>query len=466
MKAMAPNPDDRYLSADEMLADLEEFRKNPNINFDYSASEFVPEDGLDDDRTQVRPVHTGSRPSGERRRPEEYAHSYEEDYPDSVSRRGRGRHSEDEYASSRRDQRYYDEDDDYSRRGPVWPIVLAAVAVLLFVGLVVYFLVNTVFSSLWAPAETTLVPELVGKVYEEIKDDTDLLGRFTLVEGDTVANEAEAGTIIEQDPKEGSEVGEAVTEITVTISGGPDTVTMPPLDNMDYQEACRLLRERGLKPVVPPEYQNHETVEEGRIISYTPEEGLELPPATEVYMVVSRGPAVKELEMPELVNMTKDRALTEIENKNLNWKDGYIKEEYDDTVEAGKVISQYPTEKTKVTEGTVVNLVISKGPDPSAQTPDPPATDPGTNTGTDPGTTTPEPKPVTKTTHISLNGYEGEVDVRVLMDGAQIFAQSVDASMNTGVDVPVQGTTGMGVKELAIYINGVASGTAKVNFDE
>ena len=26
MKAMAPNPDDRYLSADDMLADLEEFR--------------------------------------------------------------------------------------------------------------------------------------------------------------------------------------------------------------------------------------------------------------------------------------------------------------------------------------------------------------------------------------------------------------------------------------------------------
>ena len=32
MKAMAPNPDNRYPSADAMLADLEEFRKNPSIN--------------------------------------------------------------------------------------------------------------------------------------------------------------------------------------------------------------------------------------------------------------------------------------------------------------------------------------------------------------------------------------------------------------------------------------------------
>ena len=34
-----------------MLADLEEFRKNPSINFDYSAAEFDPEEELDDDRT-------------------------------------------------------------------------------------------------------------------------------------------------------------------------------------------------------------------------------------------------------------------------------------------------------------------------------------------------------------------------------------------------------------------------------
>ena len=36
MKAMAANMDQRYANADAMLADLEEFRKNPNINFDYT----------------------------------------------------------------------------------------------------------------------------------------------------------------------------------------------------------------------------------------------------------------------------------------------------------------------------------------------------------------------------------------------------------------------------------------------
>ena len=92
MKAMAPNPDDRYLSANEMLADLEEFRKNPNINFDYNSAEFAPEEVPEEEYTQIRTVHTPGRSAPERR--------YEdgEDYP---SQRRRDR------------RRYEDEEEDY-----------------------------------------------------------------------------------------------------------------------------------------------------------------------------------------------------------------------------------------------------------------------------------------------------------------------------------------------------------------
>ena len=57
MKAMAPAPDDRYTSADEMLADLEEFRKNPNINFDFGPTDFLPQEEVEEaERTQIRAV--------------------------------------------------------------------------------------------------------------------------------------------------------------------------------------------------------------------------------------------------------------------------------------------------------------------------------------------------------------------------------------------------------------------------
>ena len=83
MKAMAPNPDNRYPSADAMLADLEEFRKNPSINFDYDVSEFVPEEPEESAMTQIRTPHTPVRsrvpePEPRRRRYEEPEEEEEE----------------------------------------------------------------------------------------------------------------------------------------------------------------------------------------------------------------------------------------------------------------------------------------------------------------------------------------------------------------------------------------------------
>ena len=54
MKAMAQKVQNRYSSADEMLADLEEFRKNPDINIEYDPNDVVPPE-LVDEPTQMLP---------------------------------------------------------------------------------------------------------------------------------------------------------------------------------------------------------------------------------------------------------------------------------------------------------------------------------------------------------------------------------------------------------------------------
>lgn len=423
MKAMAPNPDNRYFSADEMLADLEEFRKNPNINFDYNQADLGLEEEADSDRTQVRHVQSGSGRRGGQRE------------------QGSARR-----AVQRREYDYPEEDDDDEeeppRRGPVWPVVLAVAAVLLFVGLVFFFLWNTIFSSWLTPAPTYPVPNLVGQLYDEVKDDTQLLGRFTLVEGGTVVDDADPGTIIEQNPAADSQVGESVTEITVTISGGPEIIEMPDLYDMDYTTAYRVLREAGLKPLTPI-YENDDTIESNHIISFTPLKGSPLSPGTEVQMVVSKGPKVETLDMPKLVEMSQETALSTIRLNNL--KEGRVDERvYHDTIPEGYVVSQYPTAGTKVEEGTEVNLQISKGPDPS--------------------TLPPEPQEVTKTFYIDLPlNLEGIVNVKILMDGVTIKDEDVDTTMQTRVPVDVTGT---GTKMLSIYYDGVASGYEQVELTE
>ena len=141
-----------------------------------------------------------------------------------------------------------------------------------------------------------------------------------------------------------------------------------------------------------------------------------------------------------------------ISQHNLG-KDGRIEEVHDDKVEEGKVISQYPTKDTEVPEGTDVNLVISKGPDPTTQPPDPPTP------------VEPDPNMTVREESIDLAPYSemGIINVRVLMDGVEVANETVDTAMQMSLPVRVTGT---GVKTLAIYINGMASGTQSVDFTQ
>lgn len=412
MRAMAPNPDDRYSCADEMLSDLEEFRKNPNINFDYDLHEFLPEEEPDEDKTRIRPVT--------------HIHASGEDFDRPRSDRAGGRHVQ-----------HYEEDEREERRGgSPWTIVACVAAVLLFVAGVLYFLFRTFFSGLFAPPVTYPVPSLEGKNYEQVLQDTELLGRFTLVLGKTVEDDAAAGTILSQDPAAGSEVGESVTEITVTVSGGAQIVYVPDLYNMEYRTAYITLDKAGLK--YDTELANSDEVAKDHVIASTPLADTPVAPGSTVHLVISLGPKVEEFPMFNVVGMTQANAEKQITFQKL--KVGEITPVYSDTVEAGVVVDQYPAVTTMVSEGTEVNLLVSQGPDPANQT-----------------------QEVTKTVDITLPDTGGVVNVQVLMDGAVIFSQDVDTAMELSVPVTVTAPAGE-TKTLTVYFDGVQSESFSVEF--
>ena len=414
MKAMAPNPNNRYSSADEMLADLEEFRKNPNINFDYNVSDFMPEVEPDDDKTQVRTPASGSREPRPRT------------------------HSQPRRSSSGHRSRRYEEDDDDRRSGTSPWVIAACVAAILLFFVGVAFFMTRVLSDTFTPAATYEVPKVVGENYESAAQDTQLLGRFTLVVGETVADEnAEAGTILKQSPEAGSKVGEDVTQITVTISGGPDLVEMIDVYNMEYREAYLKLTGMGLK-VANPTYEASEDVAKDRVISYNPPEGAKLAPGDEVQLVVSSGPEVKTTVVPNLETLTEEKAKSDIRLSNLTV--GETEEVFDDTVPAGYVVGQYPAAGTTVDEGTTVNLQVSKGPDPDKQ-----------------------PQEVEKTITVDLPDGDEPVNVQAMMDGQVIFNETKDPTMDLSVDIPVKGKTGE-TKTVTIYFNGVQADTKEVTF--
>ena len=418
MKAMAPNRDNRYNSADEMLADLEEFRKNPSINFDYDFWSVAPMEP-DEDKTQVRPA----------------APSFNRERTRSEVRREHQHRTVEE-----------DDIDTEQRGGMLGSILLAIAAVLAFVGVVAFFLYKTFFAGLLAPAKTYEIPYLVGEFYETIQLSSEYTD-FQIVLSSTVPNdEYEAGQIIRQNPDAGSTVGEDGRQITVVVSSGPEEIEMIDLYNMEYREAKLAVEELGLR-FGTPTYEHNDVVAYNHVISFTPLEGVILKPGDEVQMVLSLGPEALKLDMPTLVGLTQEQAESKITMRHLEIGD--IDQEYSATVPAGTVMDQYPAADTQVSEGTKVNLQISLGPDPSTIVEPEPEEEPEVNPDG------------SKTVSIPLPAADGMIHLRVEVDGEAIFDGDVDAAMNTSQYITVSGT---GTKKLYIYYDGALGRTMDVEF--
>lgn len=435
MKAMAPNPDNRYSSADEMLADLEEFRKNPTINFDYNVADFLPEESLDDDKTQI---HTVS------------------------SSRTHDSHVRSHMDSTRIHHRIYEEEEDEeeeeedSQRNIPWPIIGAVAGILVFIFAVLFLLYRTVFSNFFGDPTTPtdgVVPDLIGSVYEEIKDDEELLGDFKVVIAETQDDDtAEPGTILDQDPKPNSKVEDGETEITVTISNGPKQIVMIDLSNMDYMDAYLALKDMGLKNYTT-DYEYHDSVEKDHVISYTPYKDLPVTPDTEVHLVISKGPKVDSFELPDFTDKTREQVESQAQMMNLRVE--YAVPVFSETVPKERVVTQYPIKNTMVEEGSTVRIQLSKGPDPSLEPPKPPEPP-----------QPPKPTEVTKEITIPLpeRADGGIVKLTVMLDGVVILEQDFDTAMDISTP-PLTITAPAGsTKTVTYYYDGVLNGNIPLEF--
>ena len=426
MKAMAPNRDNRYSSADEMLADLEEFRKNPSINFDYElwAAPAVEAEVSDSEKTQVHIAAPGGQ-SRDRVRTEQ--------------RRERARRIEDED----------DEDDREPRGGLIGSVLLAVVAVLGFVGVVAFFLYKTFFAGILAPAPTYQIPDLVGEKYEEVLTAKDYQD-FDIYLGSIVPDaEVEAGHIIRQEPAAGSTVGEAGRDITVVVSSGPEKIVMIDLYNMEYREAYLEVERMGLHALTP-EYEHNDVVAYNHVITYTPLKDAVLSPGDSVKMVVSLGPESLKVDMPNLVGLTQSQAESKLTFQHLEIGD--VRSEYHPTIPAGEVMDQYPTEGTQVSEGTKVNLQISLGPDPST-IPNPEPEPPVSN------------ESVAKVVSIPLPMRDGMVRLTVRLDGEAILDTDMDAAMNDSVELTINPPSNGGSERvLYVYYDNVLDRKITVEF--
>ena len=96
------------------------------------------------------------------------------------------------------------------------------------------------------------------------------------------------GTVIRQTPESGSMVSEG-TKVTIVVSQGEESVTVPDLKNHTESEARKALEDEGLQVgTVSTDYSD--TVEEGKVIDQSEIAGKTVYSGTTVNIVISMGP--------------------------------------------------------------------------------------------------------------------------------------------------------------------------------
>lgn len=155
----------------------------------------------------------------------------------------------------------------------------------------------------------------------------------------------------------------ADTKVKIIVSAGKAEVPVPNVVGLEVSKADETLKAKNF--LVTHSYEYSEDVEKDHVIRQEPTGDQNVAYGSTVTLVVSNGPEMKEAEVPDLRNKTRQEAEAELKNHNLVL--GNVTEEYSDTVEAGRVISQSTSVGTKVLEGSSVDITISKGPEPTTE---------------------------------------------------------------------------------------------------
>ena len=306
LRAMEKNPDERYQSAEEMLSQLLKLRENPKIVFRENKNK------------QQKQKSSGQ------------------------TKKKKTSHA-------------------------MFPIILGVtLAFLITAGIAAYYLINRIFlnSSMQNYREVT-VYEFVGSAYseqlqeyfEEYKADYDVTVNFVNVSNEEMQPK---GMIIAQDPKAG-EVrkvlsGKQPLELTLTVSDGERTITLPDYSVRDYRLVENELRRNGLR--VRISNVPNSVYEIGYVIRTEPEAGTVLKENDIVTVYVSYGSDTTMTVVPDFKGMTEAEALVAVLENRLTVGRVTYQRSWSDV---GTVLKQSVEEFKSVPEFETVDFVISGG---------------------------------------------------------------------------------------------------------
>lgn len=337
LKAMQKDPNLRYQNATEMLKDLSMALKKPNEDFVVLVSK------SDDSPTQKVPT------------------LYELEME---------KHNERKAPRTNREETKkgkFEKIKEYYQKHPMIKVLTFMIlALVLFIG--VMFGTITFLKSK-RPAQEAM-PNLAGYkneqrlTKEEATKKLNELGFTNIKYEEEYHDEAESGYVIRQKPefKDSGYRINVTEEIILTISKGQKMVTLPKkLVGKKLEDVQKSLDDLELKYEIIEE--NSEKVEAGIVIKVEPEEGEEITAATPVNITVSKGSALKDIVVPNVLNNSEADARNKLAGLNITVNT----EEHADKSD-GVVISQSIVAGKTIKEGENITIVVNKQPKTSRVT--------------------------------------------------------------------------------------------------
>lgn len=397
LKCTQKKPERRYLTASALIADLKRVASNPNGDFVVlggNTSTNAPTVMMSDAEMNSIKESVAQKPLEDTEDTSAYANNYTRESTMTASRKPEPSSSatvqstmDDDFDPDDEDYRYdYDDEDDEEnveelpdnvedddidpklQKVVMIGGIIAAVIIAMFVMLLVgkaagWFKFGDGHKNTSDNQESQSIEmseDVVGKNIEDAEAVLTAAGIPYSIEhqnDDTV----EADIVISQSYAKGEMIPEG-SEVKIIVSAGKEEVSVPNVVGYAVDRAETILGDdEGFQ--VTHAYEYSDDVEKDHVISQEPVGGQMAAKGSKVKIVISNGPEVKETEVPDLRGKTQQEASAELQNASL--KLGNVTEEYDESVEAGKVIGQSTSVGTKVNEGSTVDITISKGPKPT-----------------------------------------------------------------------------------------------------
>jgi serine/threonine-protein kinase len=236
-------------------------------------------------------------------------------------------------------------DDEGQRR--LWGWVGAALALAVVAGIAAWWFIA-------GPGSPTTVPRTVGLSYAQ--------AQRALATAHLDARQVQAfdettpkGQVMTSNPGVGQQVGRG-TEVTLTVSKGPERYAVPNVVNKSKAEASEQITATKLT-VGATTQAFSETVPQGLVVSVDPAVGTPLKRGDKVALVVSKGR--QPIKVTDFTGKPASAAIDALSKAGL--KVDATEQQNSDTVAKGSVITQTPAGGT-LFKGDQVTLVVSKGP--------------------------------------------------------------------------------------------------------